>query len=329
MKIGLIARLSQPIHSQAAGYYYKLYHLIAGLKQRGHQVTVLAHPQSQIKARLVPAQNKHDSWETSLFTYREFIEKYSKQLDIINSHTDHLACYLDGYAQAPLVHTIVFGGFWGQVEEALRFYRKQNFIAISQAMKKRYPYLNWRGLAYNGLNLVDYPLTSKKQDYFLYLARVREDKGVLEAIEVAKRAGKKLIIAGPKDHIFFESKIRSQLSKDIIYVGDLNFKKKIKFLKNAQALLHPHHLPEAFGISMIEAQACGTPVIAFSAGASREVVQDKKTGYVVKDAQEMFRAIKGLGVIDPHDCRQFVEENFSSEAMVDSYEAIYKKIIAS
>jgi glycosyltransferase involved in cell wall biosynthesis len=327
MKIGLIARLSQPIHSQAVGYYYKLYHLIAGLKQRGHQVTVLAHPQSRIKARLVPAQNKYDSWETSLFTYRKFIEKYSGQLDVINSHTDHLACYLDGYAQAPLVHTIVFGGFWGQVEEALRFYRKQNFIAISQAMKKRYPYLNWRGLAYNGLNLADYPLITKKQDYFLYLARVREDKGVLEAIEVVRRIGKKLIIAGPKDHIFFENKIQSQLSKDIIYVGDLNFKKKIKFLQNAQALLHPHHLPEAFGISMIEAQACGTPVIAYEPGASREVVQDKKTGYIVKDVKEILRAIKGLGAIDPHDCRQFIEGNFSSEAMVESYETIYKKII--
>ncbi len=329
MKIGLIARLSQPIHSQAVGYYYKLYHLIAGLEQRGHQVTVLAHPQSQIKGKLVPAKNSHDSWETSLFTYRHFIEKYSGQLDIINAHTDHMACYLDGYAQAPLVHTMVFGGFWGQVEEALRFYKKQNFIAISQAMKKRYPYLNWRGLAYNGLNLADYPLTTKKQDYFLYLARVREDKGILEAIEVAKKAAQKLIIAGPKDNIFFQAKVKPQLNSKIVYVGDLNFKKKINYLKNAKALLHPHHLPEAFGISMIEAQACGTPVIAFAPGASREVIQDKKTGYIVKNSQEMLKALYDLGNIDPQDCRHFIENNFSSQTMVDSYESIYKKIIAS
>ena len=138
-----------------------------------------------------------------------------------------------------------------------------------------------------------------------------------------------LILAGNifSQEKFFNEKIKPYLNKNIKYVGPLDFKEKIKCLKNAKACLNPITWEEPFGLVPVEAQACGTPVIAFDKGAMSEIIKDGKTGFVVETEEEMIEAIKNIDKIKREDCRKWVEQNFSVEKMVDEYEKLYYKIV--
>ena len=330
MKIGIITRFGMPLKKDAFGYYYRLHYLVNELVNRGHQVIVLAHPKSKVQGQLIKANVKNMEWETQLITYANFLKKYGDKLDIINAQTDHMCCFLAPFVKIPIVHTIIYGGFWPQVEEILQVAKKQYFTTISQGNKKCYPFLNWQGVVHNGLEKSQFEYNNKPDDYLLFLGRVCHEKGVEEAIEAANLAGKKLIIAGqPSSETYFNSIIKPKINKNIKYFGIANFNQKIKLFKNAKAVLHPHLLPEGFGNTMIEAQACGTPVIAYPYGSSPEVIKDKKTGFIVKDIKGMVSAIKKIDKINRQDCRDFVEKNFSIKKMVDGYENIFKKIVAN
>ena len=328
MRIAIITRFGMPLTRQAYGYYYRLHYLLNGLVERGHQVTVLAHPGTKTKARLIKAEVKKMEWETQLITYANFLKKHGGQFDIINAQTDHMCCFLAPFIKTPMIHTMIYGSFWEQVEEALKMVKDQYFSTISQGNKKRYPFLNWQGVIYNGLNINDFFFNDKPKDYLLFLGRVNYEKGAEIAIKVAKQTKHKLIIAGRVDsEEYFKKFVKPQLNKKITYFGIANFKQKVSLLKNAKALIHPHLSPEGFGNSMIEAQACGTPVIAYPYGSISEVVQDKKTGFVVKNISEIKKAIKNIEKIKRVDCRKFVEKKFTIEKMVDGYERVYQKVI--
>jgi glycosyltransferase involved in cell wall biosynthesis len=129
------------------------------------------------------------------------------------------------------------------------------------------------------------------------------------------------------DEHFFAKYIKPKLNKNISYFGRANFKQKVTLFRNAKALLHPHLLPEGFGNSMIEAQACGTPVIAYPYGSTAEVIQHGKTGFIVKDVQQMKAAIKKINKIQRSDCRDFVAQKFNLEQMIQGYEDVYYKIV--
>ncbi|MCD4705508.1 glycosyltransferase [bacterium] len=156
-------------------------------------------------------------------------------------------------------------------------------------------------------------------------------KGPDIAIKAVKSIGAKLILAGKIsgcDNEYLRKKVFPYIDgKNIKYVGEVGFNKKINLIKNARALLHPHKYFEAFGISLIESQACGTPVITFLNGASSEVVSHNKTGYVVKNLTGIKSALNKIDKINRIDCRNFVKENFSFENMTIKYENIYKKLI--
>jgi glycosyltransferase involved in cell wall biosynthesis len=289
----------------------------------------LAHPDSKIKGRLIKAKVKEINWETQLACYTEFLKNYSDQFDIINAQTDHMCCYLTPFIKTPMVHTVIYGGFNDipVVQEALTIFKKQNFITLSNSIKKVYPYLNWQGVVYNGLDIEAFKFQSKPKNYLLFLARIEPNKGIMEAIQAAQESGEKLIIAGMADKNYFAKYIKPKLNKNISYFGRANFKQKVTLFRNAKALLHPHLLPEGFGNSMIEAQACGTPVIAYPYGSTAEVVQNNKTGFIVKNVQEMKAAIKKINKIQRTDCRDFVAQKFNLEQMVQGYEDIYYKIV--
>ncbi|MCK5320096.1 glycosyltransferase [Candidatus Parcubacteria bacterium] len=327
MRIAIITRFGMPLTEHARGYYYRPYYLANRLTERGHDVTVLAHPDTKTKARLIKAKVKKMEWEIQLMTYSDFIKNYADEFDIINAQTDHLCCFFSQFIKTPILHTIIFGGFWGQVEELLRKERKQYFSTNSYGTKNRYPYLNWQGVVHNGFETKQFKFNNKPDDYLLFLSRVRQDKGVEEAILAAKATGQKLIIAGQAADGYLQKTIKPMLTKNITYFGVADFQEKIKLFKNAKALLHPHLVPESFGNSMVEAQACGTPVIVYPHGSSSEVVANGRTGFIVKDINGIKKAIKKINKIKRADCRAFVEKNFTIEKMVDGYEKLYEKVI--
>jgi len=316
-----------PIAENGYGYYARLWHLANGLADRGHKITLLGHPKSKIKGRLIKAAAKKIEWETQLGIYADFIKNYGNEFDLINAQTDHLCCYFAPFIKTPVLHTIIFGSFWSQVEEALKIFKDQNFSTLSEANKKHYPFLNWRGVVHNGLDLNKFEYNEKPDDYFLFLSRVNREKGAEEAIRLAKKTGIKLIIAGQAEKNYFETAIRPNLDGKITYFGIADFKQKIKLLKKAKALIHPHLYPEGFGNSMIEAQACGTPVIAYPFGSTSEVVNENKSGLIAKNFKELKGAVKNIEKINRSDCRRWIEENFTLKKMIDGYEELYLKII--
>jgi len=222
-------------------------------------------------------------------------------------------------------------------EEAkvLRSFPSINYLALSYDQKKNAEEQNIKILdvVYNGINPKEYEFNGKPEDYFLYLGRLNKEKGVVTAIEIAKAADKKLVvagnIAGPAEWNYFFRDVQPRLNSDkISFVGEVDFKEKIKLLKNAKALLFPINRREPFGLVMIESMACGTPVIAFNRGSVPEVVEDKKTGFIVESKEQMIEAMENIGKIKRKDCRKSVEKKFTLKQMVDKYEEIYKKLIS-
>ena len=164
----------------------------------------------------------------------------------------------------------------------------------------------------------------------MWTGRICKDKGIENAIKIARRAKVKLLLAGqvqPMYQEYFRKKIKPFLNSKIRYLGEKTQGELIPLYQNAKALLYPIEWEEPFGLNMAESMACGTPVIAYNHGSVPEVVKDNKTGFVVKNIQEAVRAVKNIDKIKREDCRKWVEDNFTIKKMVDDYEKVYYQIL--
>ncbi|NOQ68415.1 glycosyltransferase [Patescibacteria group bacterium] len=191
------------------------------------------------------------------------------------------------------------------------------------------PDLNYVATVYNGLDIKRFEFKKKHKNYLAFLGRFSFEKGVDTAVKVAAKSGEKIKIAGNIwGNGFYNEKVEPHLKKgEIENVGLLGKDKLSDFLGGAKALLFPIRWEEPFGLVMIEAMACGVPVIAFNRGSVSEVVKHGKTGFIVENEEEMIEAIKNIDKIDREECRKHVEENFTVEKMVDGYENAYRKIL--
>jgi len=252
------------------------------------------------------------------------------QFDIIHDHCEFYTAPYSRFLKPPVVTTL----HHPLTEETTILYKKFpniNYVAISKNQKRSGPGINIVRVIYHGLPLEKYPFNPSPQDYLLWLSRIGPDKGIAEAIDIAKLSGEKLIISGnilPQYADYFEFRIKPLIEgKQIQFVGASDFEKKVDLFRRAKALLYPIRRPEPFGLVVIEAMACGVPVIAYKEGSMPELIKDGKTGFLVNNKEEMANALKRISQINRLTCHRHVAKKFTVEKMVNKYEALYNKLI--
>ncbi|SFP94846.1 glycosyltransferase family 4 protein [Hymenobacter arizonensis] len=248
------------------------------------------------------------------------------EFDLIHNHFDFLPLTYSRLIPTPMVTTI--HGF--SSEKILAVYEKYAtstaYVSISHA--DRSPRLPYAATVYNGLRVNDFVYTEKPDDYLLFFGRIHPDKGTAEAIDIARRSGKRLLIAGiVQDAAYFREQVEPLLSDDIVFLGPAGPAQRNQLLGQALALLHPIRFAEPFGLSVAEAQLCGTPVIAFNKGAMPELIQEAQTGFLVDNVGQAVEAVQQIGSISRAACRAWASANFSQEKMAADYLAVYKELI--
>lgn len=248
--------------------------------------------------------------------------------DIIHNHFDFLPLTYGRFVTTPVLTTI--HGF--SSPKILPVYEKYNdrtfYVSISEA--DRAPGLDYIKTIHHGIDLDEFTFNAEPQgDYLLFFGRIHPDKGVKEAIEISRRTKNRLVIAGIiQDKAYFEKEVQPCLDNNgVTYVGSVGPEKRNGLLGNAKALLHPISFDEPFGLSVVEAMACGSPVISFNRGSMPEIIKDSINGFLVADVEGAVKAVGRLGEINRSNCRQSMEKNFCVERMTDDYITVYKEII--
>jgi len=302
-----------------------------GLAARGWDVTLFATGDSITKARLravVDHGYEEDcSIDPKVAEYLHIPEVFERaaEFDIIHSHYDFMALTYSRLVKTPVL-TTVHGFSSPKIMPVYRKYRDGYFVSISDS--DRASGLNYVATVYNGIDLSLYPFNATGGDDLVFLGRIHPDKGVHLAIEVARRSGRRLIVAGIiQDRAYFEEQVKPHVDdKDICFVGPLDVAGKNELFARACALLHLNTIPERFGLVLAEANAAGVPVIAMDLGSCREVIEDGQTGFLVDNVSEAVCALERLSDIDRTKCRQRVQRCFSIETMVRGYERAYATV---
>lgn len=312
--------------------------LANGLVAKGHDVHVFAASESETTAQLHAVSPALSTLGLTDDLIRNYMllnvsqgYEYGKQhLDIIHSHFNLYSSYFSRISEIPTI-TSIHSPITERSRPFLEFYKNERHVSFSLAQRKQMPELNWYANIYHGVDMNIFSFKPESDDYLLYLGRITEDKGVHFAIEAAKAVGAPLRIVGASypNEGYWQKYIEPHIDgTQIRYLGEASFERKIELFQNAKALLFPTLVAEAFGYSMIEAMACGTPVIGFNNGSVSEIVQDGVTGFVVENAAEMATAVSKIGAVDRARVRSRAERYFSVEKMISGYEKIYQRILA-
>ena len=311
------------------------------LVRRGHDVTLFASGDSVTNARLQAAcpEGLRLAGQAQLGSSLQLpmlsavFEAAHERFDVIHSHLDYWAFPFEKLTNVPSVATVHSRLDDPAIHPVYNSYRRAAVVSISDAQRKPLPACNWVATVPHGLprNLLGFGNGSGK--YLAFLGRISPEKGPDIAIEVAKRAGIPLKIAAKVDDVdreYFETVIKPRLSPpDVEYIGEVNRPQKNEFLGGALALLFTIDWPEPFGLTMIEAMACGTPVIARPCGSVPEVVAENVTGYIAGEIDDLVSAVGRVDRLSRSRCREEFERRFTVETMVDRYEEVYHGLIAS
>ena len=343
MRIAQVA----PLYERVPPVYYGgtervVGHLTEELVRRGHAVTLFASSDSRTRAKLVApagralrhATGVQDPIAPHALELLEVFE-HAAAFDLIHCHVGYLAFPFARLARARTLHTLHGRLDTAELGPLFRRFPELPLVSISDAQRTplRHLGLNWAATIRHGLPLEEYAVSSGQGGYLAFLGRISPEKRPDRAIAVAKRVGLPLKIAAkvdPVDRIYFERDIRPLLDHPLVeFVGEIGGHEKIRFLGDAVALLFPVDWPEPFGLVMIEAMACGTPVIACRRGSVEEILIDGNTGFIVDDVDGLVAAVGKISAIDRARCRRHVEKHFSVARMVDDYEAAYHRILAS
>lgn len=304
-----------------------------GLVKRGHDVTLFATADSQTAGKLEAVcyqpygeHSEMDAKVCECLHISHFMEM-AANFDILHNNYDFLPLTYTGMISTPMLTTI-HGFSSPKIIPVFKKYNANNFY-VSISNSDRSPELDYIATVYNGIKTEQFTFQPKAGGYLLFFGRIHPEKGTLEAIQIAGKAGIKLIISGlVQDEKYFIEKIKPLLDDNtVVYVGNSGPEKRNKLLGGALALLHPISFEEPFGLSVAEAMMCGTPVVAFNRGSMPELIAHGKTGFLVDNIEEAADSLSQIENINRADCRQWAASNFSTEKMIDGYEAVYKKIL--
>lgn len=363
MKILIVSLLKRSVSASTLSSRPRIiYELTRGLVQKGHDVTFMGTGDSNIEGAkmisvipqayslLPPTENPLYSELSYLIQLEKQLEKIGSQFDIIHNHTypEFLNLFATEKFSTPFVTTIHAQGT-PELDDVLSLFPKTYYLSISKAHQMLFNKTKIYKVVYNGIDTSIYTYQEKKEDYLLWLGRLAkaknadgsfmDPKGIRWAIQLAEETGQRLLLSGNiEDMNFYKKDVEPHLNDKIKWIGPLTSNLSLskpevaKLMQNAKAFLMTINWYEPFGLVMAESMACGTPVIGFNRGAVPEIIKNGVTGFVVdptKGIRGLKDALKQISIIRPADCRHHIEEHFSTQTMINNYEAVYKEIISN
>jgi glycosyltransferase involved in cell wall biosynthesis len=339
MRIAQIAPLAESVPPKLYGGTERVVdYLTEELVRQGHEVTLFASGDSTTSANLVAAAPRALRLDPQVrdplphvVLQLEQVRRQARRFDILHFHVDLLHFPVFRELRARTVTTVHgrldlpdLGPFYAEFSD-------MPLVSISDDQRRYLPHVNWVGTVHHGLPIDAMPFCAKPRgDYLAFIGRISPEKRVDRAIAIAERAGMRLRIASkvdPSESAYFALEIEPLLARPHVeFIGEIGDAQKGEFLGNARALLFPVDWPEPFGLAMIEAMACGTPVIGWRCGAVPEVIDEGITGHVVASEAEAVRAVSRIGALDRRRVRRRFEERFSVERMAKEYVEIYRSL---
>jgi glycosyltransferase involved in cell wall biosynthesis len=340
MRIAQVAPLYESVPPQLYGGTERVVsYLTEELVHQGHQVTLFASGDSVSQARLVapcPNSLRLDKQCVDQLAHHivllEHVFQQARAFDLLHFHIDYVHFPLSVRQTIPTVTTLHGRLDLPDLMPVYEMFPTMPVVSISESQRAPLPWLNWLGTVYHGLPEDLYTFRETPGTYLAFLGRIAPEKGVEQAIAIAQRAGMPLKIAAKVDRAdreYFREVVQPLLQKHALveYVGELGDGQKNTFLGEAYALLFPIDWPEPFGLVMIEALACGTPVIAYARGSVPEVLESGVTGWIVEGVEEAVQAVERVPALSRARCRQVFEERFSAFRMAQDYLQIYKTLL--
>lgn len=341
MRIAEVSPLVESVPPQLYGGTERVvYGLTEELVRRGHEVTLFASGDSRTSARLVPCcpqalrldKHEHDPAACSIVELGMVCERV-QEFDLIHNHIDYFAFPFARLTPNPMLTTTHGRLDLPETRRVFESFSDAALVSISDAQRAPLPHARWLGTVYHGIDVDHFTLREQPGDYLAFLGRLSPEKRPDRAIEIARDIGMRLLIAAkvdPADRDYYEHAIKPLLHHPLVeFIGEIDESQKDEFLGNAYAYLFPIDWPEPFGITMVEAMACGTPVIAMSEGSVPEVVEHGVTGFVCHTLRDMVEAVEKVPSLCRHVCRERALERFSVGAMADGYETIFHTMMAN
>ncbi len=343
-----IAMVGTPWHSMPPGGYGGIESMTAdlvdGLVDLGHDVTLIGVGPNGTKAqRMFPTYESpqfarmQERWPE--ITHVAYTQKIlaDLQVDVVHDHSAAGPLLAAGRRVPTVVtaHGPLEGPIGTDRDDIARFYRLMSgyasFVAISDAQRHLGPDMTWAGTVHNAVRVEEFPFQERKEDFVMFLGKMYPYKGAHLAIEAARAAGVRLVLAGrcveEEEKAYWDAEIAPRMGDDVEWIGELNTDRKLDYMKRAQAFLFPVIWPEPFGLVMTEAMACGTPVVALRNGSVPEIVADGVSGIICDDPSELPDAIHAATALSPAACRRHVESHFDTATMARGYEAVYRTVI--
>jgi glycosyltransferase involved in cell wall biosynthesis len=338
MRIAQVAPLYESVPPKYYGGTERVVsYLTEELHRQGHEVTLFASGDSVSSARLVAAcrrslrLDKHcvDQMAHHVLMLEQVFQR-AAEFDVVHFHVDYLHFPLSrrqGLAQVTTLHGRLD---IPDLESLYREFREMPVVSISDAQREPLPWVNWQATVYHGLPEDLYRFRPQTGAYFAFLGRISPEKRVDRAIEIAKQVGIPLKIAAKVDRVdddYFQGVVKPLLRDPLVeYIGEIGDGEKDEFLGNAYALLFPIDWPEPFGLVMIEAMACGTPIIAYRQGSVAEVMEEGRTGFIVTTLEGAVEAARRIPELSRERCREVFEQRFTSRRMAMDYLRVYERL---